>query len=150
MNRLLSVSLLLAVGVAVAPVGAQNSTHISTDAPITNFKLPIYKLPEGFRAWLIRGTEAHVKGANDIDIDELNLTVFTGDAREKIDTVILSPKAHVAPEDEIASGPAGIRIINDDFEATGVGWHYEHKARKVSVEHHVKLILHGELKGFLK
>ncbi|HVU16169.1 MAG TPA: LPS export ABC transporter periplasmic protein LptC [Candidatus Didemnitutus sp.] len=149
MSRLLTFTLAVAA-IAVAPAGAQNSTRISTDAPITNFKLPVYKVPEGYRAWLIRGTEAHVKGANDIDIDELNLTVFSGDAREKIDTVILSPKAHVAPEDEIASGPAGIRIVNDEYEAGGVGWRYDHKAKKVSIDHNVKVILHGELKGFLK
>jgi hypothetical protein len=147
MNRPLVLALLL---VAAGPMGAQNSTRISADAPIKNFKLPMYTVPDGYRAWLIRGTEAHIRGANDIDVSELTLTVFTGDAREKIETMILSPSAHVAPEDQTATGTTGIRVINDAYEASGDGWHFDHKANKVSIDRHVKVVLHGALKGFLK
>ncbi|HEY4301632.1 MAG TPA: LPS export ABC transporter periplasmic protein LptC [Candidatus Didemnitutus sp.] len=147
MNRPLALALIIA---AAVPMGAQNTTRFSAEAPIKNFKLPMYTVPDGYRTWLIRGTEALVRGANDIDVSELTLTIFSGDAHEKIETMILSPSAHVAPENQTASGNATIRVINDAYEASGTGWHFDHKAGTVSIDRHVKVVLHGELKGFLK
>ena len=149
MSRLLSRYLLLAGCFALSAFG-QDSTRISPDAPIINFRLPSYTVPEGYRAWLVRGSEARVLGPNEIDIKELTLTIFTGDAKDGIETMILSPAAKVAPEDQVATGESGIRVINDGFEATGIGWRYEHKEKKVSITRHVRVVLHGEMKDILK
>jgi hypothetical protein len=143
-------SLLLVLGLAAAPARAQDSTRISADAPIVNFRLPSYTMPGGYRAWLVRGSEARVAGPNDIRIKELTLTIFSGDAHDRVETIILSPAARVAPEDEVADGDGAIRVINDNFEATGVGWRYEHKGNKVSIKGHVRVVLHSELKDLLK
>jgi len=143
-------TLLALLGFAVLPAGAQSPTRISADAPIVNFRLPTYTVPDGYRAWLVRGSEARVAGPNDITIKELTMTIFSGDAKEHIETMILSPSAKVAPADQIATGDDTIRVINDNFEATGVGWRYEYKDKKVSIARHVRVVLHSELKGLLK
>ena len=142
--------LLLPFGFAAVLAFGQSSTRISSDAPIINFRLPSYTISGGFRAWLVRGTEARVAGPNDINIKELTMTIFSGDARERIETMILSPTAKVAPEDQVATGDGGIRVINDNFEATGIGWRYEHKEKKVSISRHVRVVLHSEFKNLLK
>lgn len=140
---------LLLLGLGALAAFGQDSTRISADAPIINFRLPTYT-PGGFRAWLVRGSEARVAGPNDIDIKELTMTIFTGDARDKIETMILSPVAKIAPEDQIATGSGAIRVINDSFEATGAGWRYEHKEKKVSITRHVRVVLQSEFKDLLK
>jgi lipopolysaccharide export system protein LptC len=137
-------------GLAALAAIAQNSTRISTDAPILNFRLPMYTVPDGYRAWLVTGSEARVISPNDIDIKELTMTIFSGDGRDHIDTLILSPAARIAPEDQIASGDSPIRVINDNFEDTGIGWRYEHKEKKVSITRHVRVVLQSELKDLLK
>ena len=142
--------LLLVVGLAAAPALARDSTRISGDAPIINFRLPAYTTPDGYRAWLVRGSEARILGPNDIAIKELTLTVYSGDARNRVETVILSPAATVSPEDQVAAGDSPIRVINDNFEATGTGWRYEHKEKKVSISRQVRVVLHSELKNLLQ
>jgi hypothetical protein len=141
---------LLLLGLVALPAFGQSSTQISPDAPILNFRLPTYTAQGGFRAWLVRGSEARVLGPNDIDIKELTLTIFTGDARDRIETMILSPVAKVAPQGQVATGDSAIRVINDNFEASGTGWRYEHKEKKVSIARHVRVVLHSEFKDLLK
>jgi len=141
--------LLPLLGFAALLAFGQSSTRISSDEPILNFRLPIYNA-QGFRAWLVRGSEARVAGKNDVDIQELTMTTFSGDARDAIDTVILSPTAKIKPEDRVASSDGAIRVINDKFEATGLGWRYELKEKKVSITRHVRVVLQSEFKDLLK
>jgi len=141
--------LLLACALAAVPAFGQSSAGISSQEPVLNFRLPAYT-PEGFHAWLVRGSEARVLGPNEIEVKELTLTVFSGDAHDRTETVILSPAAKVAPADRVAGGASTIRIINDSFEATGTGWHYDYREKKVSIAQHVRVVVHGELKDLLK
>ncbi|MFI5337225.1 MAG: LPS export ABC transporter periplasmic protein LptC [Opitutales bacterium] len=145
LRRLLLAAALGAAGGAAA----QTSTQVSANSPIVNFRLPTFT-PDGHRQWLIRGSEAVLRNPNEIDVRELALTIFTGDATDRIDTMILSPVAQVAPEDETAKGSEAIRIINDNFEASGIGWTYSHREKRVSIAKHVRVVLHSELKDLLQ
>ena len=129
--------------------GSAASTQIAPDKPIVNFRLPDFT-PEGNRAWLVRGTEARFVNAGQVDIKELNLTLFTGQADGKIETLILSPSAQVRVKDMLARGSESIRVINDRFEATGEDWSYLHKEKRVSIGRNVRVVLHTQLNDILK
>lgn len=125
-------------------------TQISTDQPIVNFRLPAFT-PEGTRAWLVRGSEARYTGPNDIGIKELTLSIFaTGTTTERVDTLILSPLAVVHPADAVITGPTGIRVISDQFEASGNNWRYAHKDKKVSIAKNARVVFRAEFKDLLK
>ena len=145
--RILSRSLLLLV-IAAGPVLAA-TTRIATDKPIVNFRLPDFT-PEGHRSWLVRGSEARYANDGLVDITGLNLTIFTGRADDKVETLILSPAAQVRIADRQVSGPDTIRIINDRFEASGSEWSYDHGEKKVSIARNVRVILHTQLNDILK
>ena len=142
----LKIFLLLLVSTATALAA---NTRISADAPIVNFRLPAFT-PEGHRAWLVRGSEARFAGENLINIKELTLSVFSGLADEKVDTLILSPTAEVRPAEALITGPDTIRVINDQFEAVGRNWRYEHKSKKVSIGRNVRVTFRAEFKDYLK
>lgn len=125
------------------------TTQVSTDMPIVNFRLPAFT-PDGYRAWMARGSEARYAPGNRIDIKELTLSIFSGRADEKIDTIILSPEATVLPAESYVSGPTSIRVINDQLEASGTGWSYAQKDKKVSITKHVRVTFRAEFKDFLK
>lgn len=135
---------LLTAGVALA-----STTRVATDKPIINFRLPDFT-PEGHRSWLVRGTEARYATGGLVDIRELNLTIFTGDADGRVETLILSPSAQIRLTDRQVSGKESIRIINDRFEATGHDWSYDHDAKKVSITRNVRVVLHTRLKDILQ
>jgi hypothetical protein len=125
-------------------------TSISTEKPIVNFRLPAFT-PEGNRAWLVRGSEARYAGPNEIGIKELTLSIFAAKtAEEKVDTLILSPLAVVHPADAVITGSEGIRVLSDQFEASGSGWRYAHKDKKVSIAKNVRVAFRAEFKDFLK
>ncbi len=124
------------------------ATRLS-DQPVLNFRLPTFT-PEGYRDWLFRGDEARYLDANRIDITEMALTVFTGTADNRAETLILSPAARLAPQDQSVTGDSIIRIINDRFEATGTRWTYQHAARKVTLGKDVRVRFKAELKNLLQ
>ena len=125
------------------------TTQVSTDKPIINFRLPTFT-PDGYRSWLVRGSEARFAAGNQIDIVELTLTIFTGKADDRIETMILSPAARVLTDESLVTGQGTIRVINDDFEASGTDWRYTHKQKRVSINQNVHVTFRTELKDFLK
>jgi hypothetical protein len=142
-----SLVFLLSAVAAVAALAA--NTQISTDKPVINFRLPTFT-PDGHRSWLVRGSEAVYAGQDQIDIKELTLSVFSGKADDKVETMILSPTAKVLIGDSVATGESTIRVINDEFEATGSDWRYAHKETRVSIAKNVRVVFNTELKDFLK
>jgi lipopolysaccharide export system protein LptC len=134
---------------AAALCCAQSSTRISPNTPVLNFRLP-YWTPEGFRAWLVRGSEARLVSDDEVDVKDLTLTVFAGDSTERIETILLSPTARIMRNEQVATGDSTLRVINDRFEAAGTGWRYDHKGKKVSILQNVHVTFRSELKDLLK
>ncbi len=145
--RLLLKKLLL--GLVPASLALAATTQVSTEKPIVNFSLPGWT-PDGYRAWMVRGTEARYSAGNRIEIKDLTLSIFSGRADEKVDTIILSPSALVLPAESVVSGQTTIRLINDQLEAGGTGWSYAPKDKKVSITKHVRVTFRAEFKDFLK
>lgn len=145
-QRILFLSCLL----AIAAVAFAATTQISPDKPVINFRLPNFT-PEGYRSWLVRGSQAqYLPKTNEVDVKDLTLSVFSGKSDDKMTTMILSPTAKVLPDKSLVVSDSTIRVINDDFEATGTGWRYDHKERKTTIDKKVRVTLHGEIKNFLK
>lgn len=146
------IKFLAVAAVACALAGslpAQTTTRIANDAPIVNFRLPTFT-PDGFRQWLVRGTEARLVSSKEIDIRELTLTVFTADSQDRIDTMLLSPAAIVYTDTQIATGPSTIRVLTDALEATGEQWTYDHREKRVSMRKNVRVTFRAELKNLLQ
>jgi hypothetical protein len=122
---------------------------VATDQPIINFRVPDFT-PEGYRSWLVRGSEARYIGDNQVNVKELNLTVFTGLADGKVETLFLSPSAEINLQNLVARGHDTLRIIDDRFEVTGADWTYSHKEKKVSIARNVHVVLHTQVKDILK
>jgi hypothetical protein len=138
-----------AIFLAAGALPAQTDTQISTNQPILNFRLPTFT-PDGHRQWLIRGSKVLFQSRTELEVNELSLTIFTGDERDRIETMLLSPLAHVSVESQTATGPESIRVIDDNYEASGIGWTFRHKEKKVSLSRHVSVTIRSELKDLLK
>ena len=138
----------LALFAGVAAFAA--TTQISPNKPVINFRLPNFTA-EGYRSWLVRGSEArYLAKENQIDVKELTLSIFSGKSDDKLMTMVLSPTAKVFPAESVVSGDSTIRVINDEFEATGIGWRYAHKDKKILIQKNVRVSFNAEFKDFLK
>jgi hypothetical protein len=141
-------TLLAILGVPAAAQAPKRAPEI-TAAPAVNWVLPIFTDKEGFRSMTLRGSEVRPVGTK-FAVTDLSITVFTGDASARVESILLSPSALFSPKDNVASGDQTVRFIRDDLEVTGVGWAYDHKAKKVSLHQNVRVTFRAELKAILQ
>jgi len=130
------------------PETATTTNGLSTRAPLNQFRLPTFNA-QGHRSMLIESSEAIV-GPSQIELTNLNLTLFDGTARNAIETILLSPQATALTDEETISGLGPVRIIRDDVEITGIGWRYEHAQQKVSIAKNTRIRFQSSLPDLLR
>ncbi len=118
-------------------------------APAVNWVLPLFSDKDGHRIMTLRGTEVRPVGAA-ITVTNLNITIFSGDATARVDSILLSPRAVFLPKENRAHGDESVRFIQDDIEVTGSRWTYDHAARKVSLRENVRVTFDAKLNDILK
>ncbi len=121
-----------------------------TVAPAVNWVLPIFTDKEGYRSLIARGSEVRQGGIGVISVTDLSLTIFSGDAEARVETVFLSPSANFRTKDNRAHGDKTVRILRDDLEATGTRWNYDHTRKHVTLDGNVRIVFNAGMKDLLK
>lgn len=135
---------------ATTPPAAPIATAAAPSAaPALNWVLPLFTDKEGWRTMTLRGTEVR-PGPNGIAVTDLSITIFSGKEDAKVDSILLSPDAQFLPKEKRALGSKSVRLIRDDIEVTGIGWNYEHDAKKISLQKNVRVVFHSQLNDILK
>jgi hypothetical protein len=137
-------------GVWVDPARAadERPTSLTANAPVINFRVPTFT--GEYRSWLLCGAEGIYVNDDRLDVVDLNLTVFSGDASNRIESVFLSPSAVALIGESRVRGPGALRLITDDFDATGEDWLYDHRQKKVSIHRNVRVVFHARLNDILR
>lgn len=130
----------------VPPAGAQD---IAVAPPARNWTLPLFT-KEGFRQMTLKGDEVRPVTSDRIDIVGMNVTVFTGTADGRVDSVLLSPEASFLINEKVASGQKTVRLIRDDIDVTGEVWTYSYSEKKVLISKHAHVVFHSALPDILK
>lgn len=146
-NQGFAASAFLAVAAIVVPLRAAEPPP---GAPAKNWVLPLFTDKEGFRSMTLRGSEARAVGSDRVEVVDLSITVFSGDATAHVDTMLLSPQASFFQADKQARGGQSVRVIRDDLEAVGTRWVYDHGQKRVSLDGGVRIVFQAELKDLLK
>jgi len=119
------------------------------NAPVKDFALKRFT-QAGPLDLVLRGTEASYPSADRIDIIDLNLTRFSGDASQRIEDILLSEAATFLPNQNLVLGDKSVRVIRDDMEMTGEKWSYNHAEKKVSIGKNVRVVFKTRLADILK
>jgi lipopolysaccharide export system protein LptC len=135
-------------GVGSSRAAENRATSLTTNSPVVNFRVPTFN--GEYRSWLLRGAEGVYVDDNRLDVVDLNLTVFSGDASNRVESVFLSPSAVALLGESRVRGPGAVRLITDDFEATGEDWQYDHRQKKVSINRNVRVVFHAHLNDILR
>jgi hypothetical protein len=136
-------------GAGVLRAADDRPTALTANAPVINFRVPTFT-PEGYRSWLLCGAQGVYVDDNHLDVTDLNLTVFSGDVSNRVESVFLSPSAAALIGESRVRGPGALRLITDDFEATGEDWLYDHREKKVSIHRDVRVVFHARLNDILR
>lgn len=120
-------------------------------SPALNWVLPIFSDREGYRVLTARGSEARPPGPDGgLLVTNLHITVFAGDASNRVETVFMSPLAKFHAKDNHAGGDQTVRIVRDDLEASARTWAYDHAQKHVTLTGNVRIVFNSEIKNLLK
>lgn len=143
---------------APAPNAARTGAPRIETGPALGWTLPLFTDKEGYHLLTLRGDEARLLGPDRIEVKGFTAIVFSGDASEHVDTILLSPEATFYPQENRAAGPGPVRLLfsgrnpsdQDDIEVIGRGWTYDHRSKKVSIAHDARVTFHAQLNDILK
>jgi lipopolysaccharide export system protein LptC len=135
--------------VGLLPAAEEHTTSFTVNSPVIDFRVPTFT-QEGFRSWLLRGEKGLYVNDTELDVEGLNLIVFAGNASNQVEKVFLSPLAVALINEGRVRGPTTLRLITDDFEATGEDWLYDHRQKKVSIHRNVRVVFHAPLNDILR
>lgn len=148
-RRLLLLASALAVLASAAPALRAQNASATEPPPAVNFSLPAFT-KEGYRAFLLRASTARFAGAKQVELRDANLTVFSGDAANEVETVILSPVATFLTDQQVATGAGPVRLIRDDAEITGDQWRYDHARKTIFIAKNVRVVFHAALPDLIQ
>ncbi len=98
----------------------------------------------------LRGDEVRPISADRIDISGMIVTVFSGDAQAKVDSVISSPEATFMINEKIARGDKSVHLVRDDVEVTGDDWTYFYNEKRVLIARNARVVFHAAMPDILK
>jgi hypothetical protein len=140
--------LLLALTAALA--AAQTAApKIKPSAPIKEFRLPTFD-KDGKRATFLQAGEALFVTTTQIDVKNVNFTLFTKDGTGAFDTLLLAPTATFYTDKQIVSGKDSMRLLRVNIEVTGEQWSYNHAEKRVLIGKNVRVTFQDELKDIIK
>jgi hypothetical protein len=123
--------------------------QIRAASPIKNFRLPTFTV-EGYREFMLRAGEALIPDPARIDVRDMELTVFTRDQKEQIDSMIAAPSATFLPKEQVISGKETVRMERPEVTVTGADWTYDHKNKKLIIARDAYILLRAPIGDVIK
>jgi hypothetical protein len=138
-----------AVIALLAPLPGAAAQDIAVAPPARNWTLPLFT-KEGFSQMTLRGDEVRPVNSDRIDISGMTVTVYSGDARAKVDSVLSSPEATFLINEKVARGDRSVRLVRDDVEVTGEQWTYSYNEKKVLIARNARVVFHAAMPDILR
>ncbi len=136
------------IALTAVSLGADSSATPKL-SPAQDWKLPIFT-KDGFRSMSLRGDKVYPISAERIDVENIEIIIFSGDAAQRVTSILASPKASYFPKIKQASGPSAVRVIRDDGEISGEDWTYEKDGEKISIHRNARVVFNESLGDMLK
>lgn len=137
--------ILVLLGVMAAAAHGQ----LTPEAPIKNFKLPMFD-NAGVKQWDLRGEEARYFNENRVDLYRMILEVFNTDGSGEVQVEISSPHATVFPNEQTVTGEDAIRIVSKNFEITGRNFTWKGREQNATIREDVRVVFKTPIKDILK
>ena len=152
MNRSRKTPLRRSWPLATILFGAIALAQVPIDAPITNFKLPLFN-DAGYRTGYLRGEQGIYLKESEIRILGMELSQYTGDERDAVIGKIESPEAlfrYDKTGHSNASGPGSLLIENETFTFTGEDWIWQELNNQVVINKNVKIVINEQIGDIIK
>lgn len=135
---------LLLVSLVPPAAAVPDAAGLIATAPVQNFRLPTFNA-DGHRHLMLRAGEATRPAPDRIQVKEMELTLFKGDASGSIDAMVAAPSASFWPDRQLAEGAESVRLERADLTVTGADWTYDHPGQSVVIRRDARVVFHQTL-----
>lgn len=146
-NIVLVLSLILLAGSTALLSQKNDSPHPLP--PGLQWKLPLFT-KEGYRSMSLRGDRVVPMGSDRIDVDNIEIMVFSGDKKQAVTTILLSPKASYYSKSAEVKGSGEVRVIRDNGEISGENWDYKRMSEKISIRRNARVVFKEQVTDMLR
>jgi hypothetical protein len=120
-----------------------------SDAPLLNFRLPIFN-EFGFRIWDLSAGEVRKLTNERFELATVHLRMLAGDEANTLEGELFAPAAVVDQVERTITGPGQIHAIRQGVELFGNDWNYDGKTKTMVIEHSVVVSFAGDLGNILQ
>lgn len=124
------------------------SKNFIPDAPVVNFKLPMFN-KDGHRTWFLSGKQGTYVNEGEVDVLGMKISIFSGDARDLLEATIESPRAVMFINENKAVGNDSIEVVGPSYHLTGKNWTWDGTLKKMSINKEVKVIFDQSMNGLI-
>lgn len=124
------------------------SNNFVPDAPVINFKLPMFN-NDGYRTWFLTGEQGIYVSQDEVDVLGMKITIFSGDPHDLLEATIESPKAIMFIKQNRANSDDSIEVQGPSYHLTGKVWTWDGNLKKMSINKDVKVTFDQSLKGLI-
>jgi hypothetical protein len=142
-------STFLRTSALLVSIAAAAHAQMTPDAPIKNFKLPMFN-NAGVRIWDLRGEEAKYVSQDRVDLFTMTLKVFNDDGSGQVRIEIQSPQATVFANEHVVTGGNTIRMFSEDFDISGRNYTWRGRELSVTIREDVRVVFKAPLQDILK
>jgi hypothetical protein len=135
-------SLAAAAGLFAAPGG------LTPNAPITDFRLPVFDAATGRKTHDLRGGTAIYHSAQLVELRDFTLRVLQPDGSTQLS--VQSPKAMLHIPDRVAEGDETIHAWAVNYDLTGKDWRWEERENHLVVRQGVRVSFTAQMGSILK
>ncbi len=132
---------LLSIGYSAPP-------QMLPSTPVLDFSLPRFG-EDGYKIWDLKGSEGYYINAERVDVTDMILCIFSGDASGTVETCIESPKASIFINLSQARSLEPLKINNFSYTIEGKDWIWDGKQNKIIVHQDVHVVFNQQLRKTL-
>lgn len=122
------------------PLFAQITPH----SALKNFRLPKFN-ENSYRAYTLSGAEGIYDAAGFFEVNQAELTIYSGDAEQTLRTRITTDFARFDLTHDTASGDSVIEVHDSDFYLRGRAWTLDMENQRITIEREGTIRLYQEL-----
>lgn len=114
-------------------LGSVFAQKMEVDAPVIDFKLPLFDRAKGFKEWEIAGHEGRYIDRENIVVLLATIKRFGEDKKEAPFYVISSPEARINLRTRTAEGDSTLRLQGHNYRVRGSDWTFNGRDNRLVV-----------------
>ena len=115
---------------------------------VLDFRLPRFS-DKGYPQWILRGGKGIHDSSEQIRVEDMLLSVYSGDESKVLEMTIDSPEATFLVKKNSAISDSTIKIVGSNFKVSGEGWNWDGRKKEIEVNDNVVVEFSQEVAGML-